>query len=640
MPLFHVHGLVASTLATLATGGTVVVPGKFSPLSFWRIAKEYGATWYSAVPTIHQLLLARVEAGAPKPAGAEKLRFIRSCSASLPPQVMHDLEAAFGAPVLEAYGMTEAAHQMASNPLPPSARKPGAVGPGTNVGISIRDGNGQEVATGERGEVCILGPNVVKGYENNPEANATAFFDGWFRTGDQGYLDAEGYLTLSGRLKEMINRGGEKISPREIDEVLLGHPAVGEAVCFGVPHRDVGRGGGRGGHAQGHRHRGRAARLLQGPARRVQAAEADPHHRGDPADRDRQDPAPRGRPGVRTDRPVKFVIAGAGAIGGYIGAKLARAGADVVLFARGPHLRAMQERGVRVIGAEEQFEVRPPVTGDLATVGQADVVVLGVKAHALTALAPTLTPLFGPDTIVVSTQNGIPWWYFQGVGGELNDLRLERVDPGGVIAGAIEHRRVVGSLAYFATDLAEPGVIRHIEGNRLSLGEPDGSKSERAKRLADALIAAGLRCPVTARFRHEIWVKLLGNVAFNPISALTGGTLEEMARHPEGATLVRALMAETEAVAGRLGIELPISIDQRMAGAEKVGAHKTSMLQDWEAGGRWSSRRWSARWSSSANGSACRCRRRAPSTPCAKLLDEHRGQRQVVPGWTRALTSG
>jgi acyl-CoA synthetase (AMP-forming)/AMP-acid ligase II len=237
MPLFHVHGLVASTLATLASGGTVVVPSKFSPLSFWRVAKEYGATWYSAVPTIHQLLLARVEPGAPKPPGAEKLRFIRSCSASLPPQVMHDLEVAFGAPVLEAYGMTEAAHQMASNPLPPGSRKPGAVGPGTNVGISIRDANGQELAPGERGEVCIHGPNVVKGYENNPEANTTAFFGEWFRTGDQGFLDEHGYLTLSGRLKEMINRGGEKISPREIDEVLLTHPAVGEAVCFGVPHK-------------------------------------------------------------------------------------------------------------------------------------------------------------------------------------------------------------------------------------------------------------------------------------------------------------------------------------------------------------------------------------------------------------------
>jgi acyl-CoA synthetase (AMP-forming)/AMP-acid ligase II len=237
MPLFHVHGLVASTLATLASGGTVVVPSKFSPLSFWRVAKEYGATWYSAVPTIHQLLLARVEPGGPKPPGAEKLRFIRSCSASLPPQVMHDLEVAFGAPVLEAYGMTEAAHQMASNPLPPGSRKPGAVGPGTNVGISIRDANGQELAPGERGEVCIHGPNVVKGYENNPEANTTAFFGEWFRTGDQGFLDEHGYLTLSGRLKEMINRGGEKISPREIDEVLLTHPAVGEAVCFGVPHK-------------------------------------------------------------------------------------------------------------------------------------------------------------------------------------------------------------------------------------------------------------------------------------------------------------------------------------------------------------------------------------------------------------------
>jgi acyl-CoA synthetase (AMP-forming)/AMP-acid ligase II len=236
MPLFHVHGLVASTLATLATGGTVVVPGKFSPLSFWRVAREYGVTWYSAVPTLHQLLLARAEPGAPKPAGAEKLRFIRSCSASLPPQVMHDLESAFGAPVLEAYGMTEAAHQMASNPLPPGVRLPGSVGPGTDVAISIRDAAGRPVPTGERGEVCIQGPNVIRGYESNPEANATAFFDGWFRTGDQGFLDANGYLTLVGRLKELINRGGEKISPREIDEVLLTHPAVAEAVCFGVPH--------------------------------------------------------------------------------------------------------------------------------------------------------------------------------------------------------------------------------------------------------------------------------------------------------------------------------------------------------------------------------------------------------------------
>ena len=240
MPLFHVHGLVASTLATLATGGTVVVPGKFNPLSFWNTAQEFGATWYSAVPTIHQLLLARVKPGAPRPAGAAKLRFIRSCSAALAPQVMHDLEASFGAPVLEAYGMTEAAHQMASNPLPPSTRLPGSVGPGTDVKISIMDAEGNHLPKGERGEVVISGPNVVTGYENNPEANATSFTNGWFRTGDQGFLDENGYLTLTGRLKEMINRGGEKISPREIDEVLLQHPAVNEAVCFGVPHRSWG----------------------------------------------------------------------------------------------------------------------------------------------------------------------------------------------------------------------------------------------------------------------------------------------------------------------------------------------------------------------------------------------------------------
>ncbi|HVH27647.1 MAG TPA: acyl--CoA ligase [Vicinamibacterales bacterium] len=236
MPLFHVHGLVASTLATLATGGTIVVPGKFNPLSFWRVARDYGVTWYSAVPTLHQLLLARVEPGAARPAGAEKLRFIRSCSASLPPPVMHDLESAFGAPVLEAYGMTEAAHQMASNPLPPGARKPGSVGPGTEVRISIMDGDGHHLAAGERGEVVIQGPNVITGYENNPEANATSFVDGWFRTGDQGFLDPDGYLMLTGRLKELINRGGEKISPREIDELLLSHPAIAEAVCFGFPH--------------------------------------------------------------------------------------------------------------------------------------------------------------------------------------------------------------------------------------------------------------------------------------------------------------------------------------------------------------------------------------------------------------------
>lgn len=240
MPLFHVHGLVASTLATFFSGGTVVVPPKFNPLSFWGTVREQQATWYSAVPTIHQVLLSRSKGA--RPGGAQQLRFIRSCSAALSPQTMADMESTFGVPVLEAYGMTEAAHQMASNPLPPGARKPGSVGCGTQVEIGILDKNGELLPTGATGEVSIKGPNVFAGYEGNAEANAESFSNGWFRTGDQGHLDGEGYLTLSGRIKELINRGGEKISPREIDDVLASHPAVAEAVCFGIPDRVYGEG--------------------------------------------------------------------------------------------------------------------------------------------------------------------------------------------------------------------------------------------------------------------------------------------------------------------------------------------------------------------------------------------------------------
>ena len=239
MPLFHVHGLVASTLATFFMGGTVVVPPKFNPLSFWSTVKEHRATWYSAVPTIHQVLLSRTKAGA-RPEGAEYLRFVRSCSAALAPQTMADIEERFGVPILEAYGMTEAAHQMASNPLPLGARKPGSVGLGTSVEITILGKQGEELPPGATGEVSIKGPNVFSGYEGNNEANAESFSNGWFRTGDQGYLDNEGYLTLVGRIKELINRGGEKISPREIDEALLRHSAVAEAVCFGIPDRVYG----------------------------------------------------------------------------------------------------------------------------------------------------------------------------------------------------------------------------------------------------------------------------------------------------------------------------------------------------------------------------------------------------------------
>ncbi len=238
MPLFHVHGLVASTIATLASGGTVVVPPRFSAGAFWPTVAAQRATWYTAVPTIHQVLLARADQdGAPR---SSSLRFIRSCSAALAPATMQGLEDRFGCPVLEAYGMTEAAHQMASNPLPPGERRPGSVGCGTGVDIGIMDRAGTLLPAGGTGEVVVRGGNVTSGYHNNPEANADAFTRGWFRTGDQGILDAGGYLTLVGRLKELINRGGEKISPREIDEVLLSHPAVAEAVCFGVTDEKYG----------------------------------------------------------------------------------------------------------------------------------------------------------------------------------------------------------------------------------------------------------------------------------------------------------------------------------------------------------------------------------------------------------------
>jgi 2-dehydropantoate 2-reductase len=274
---------------------------------------------------------------------------------------------------------------------------------------------------------------------------------------------------------------------------------------------------------------------------------------------------------------MKFVIAGAGAIGAYIGAGMARAGLDVSLFARGPHLRAMQERGVRVTGASGEYTVQPKVAGSLAEIGPADVVILGVKAHSLPALAPDLHHVLGPETTVVSTQNGVPWWYF-------GEQRIERVDPDGVISSAIEPHRVVGSIAYFSTEIAEPGVIRHISGDRLTLGEPEGKRSDRVRRIAEAISAGGLRCPITTHIREEIWVKILGNMCFNPISALTGATLVRMIRDPEVGQLIRQVMQEGVCVAERMGMTLPVSIEQRIAGAEKVGEHKTSMLQDWEAG--------------------------------------------------------
>ena len=239
MPLFHIHGLIGALLSSLWAGASVTATPGFAPMRFFKWLDELRPTWYSAVPTMHQAILQRA-ARNPASLAKSRLRLIRSSSAALPPSVLHALEDGFGCPVIESYGMTEASHQMASNPLPPAERKPGTVGVAAGPEVAIMDASGRLQQADATGEVVIRGNNVMAGYADNPEANATAFHDGWFRTGDQGFYDSAGYFTITGRLKELINRGGEKISPREIDEALLEHPAVAQAVAFAVPHPKLG----------------------------------------------------------------------------------------------------------------------------------------------------------------------------------------------------------------------------------------------------------------------------------------------------------------------------------------------------------------------------------------------------------------
>jgi len=281
---------------------------------------------------------------------------------------------------------------------------------------------------------------------------------------------------------------------------------------------------------------------------------------------------------------LKVGIVGAGAIGGFLGARLARAGVDVTLVARGPHLKAMRESGLRVIDSGGEWTVRVDATDDFAAMRDAGAVFVTLKARSLPPVAERLAAGIGPDAVVVSAQNGIPWWYFQRHGGELEGTHLESVDPGGVVANAIDPRRVIGCIVYTAASLASPGVIRHVEGERFSLGELDGSQSARILELSHLLGSAGLKAPVQQRIRAELWLKLLGNAVFNPLSALTHASLGDMAQSPLVADVVRSAMGEADAVARRLGIEIPVSIDQRIKGAARVGDHKTSMLQDLEAG--------------------------------------------------------
>lgn len=267
-----------------------------------------------------------------------------------------------------------------------------------------------------------------------------------------------------------------------------------------------------------------------------------------------------------------------------MGASLAKAGLNVTLFARGAHLHAMQDHGVQVRTSAGDWSAHPKVCAELESIGAVDVVFLAVKAHSLPELAPKLAPLFHESTAVVSMQNGVPWWFFNVPGAPYSGLHLDRLDLDGVISTSIEPRRVIGSIVYLASEIEAPGVVRHIESNRISLGEPDGSRTERVREIAAALIAAGLKAPVTTHLRSEIWVKLLGNMAFNPISALTGATLVRIANTPETRELVRGIMQEGVLLAGKLGLDLPVTIEQRIDGAAKIGEHKTSMLQDLEAG--------------------------------------------------------
>ena len=281
---------------------------------------------------------------------------------------------------------------------------------------------------------------------------------------------------------------------------------------------------------------------------------------------------------------MKVAILGAGATGGFLGARLAKVGADVVLIARGAHLRAMTESGLRLIEPDGESTVRVNATDDLGVLRGVDAVFVTLKAHSLPAIAERVAANLGAGTAVVSAQNGIPWWYFQRHGGEMEGAHLETVDPGGLIARTIDPERVIACIVYPATTVVEPGVVRHGEGEKFSLGELDGSQSERIVALSRLLVSAGLKAPVQSRIRQELWLKLLGNAVFNPLSVLTRATLGEMADSPLVAAIVRAAMEEVDSVARRLGIEIPISIDQRIRGAARVGAHKTSMLQDLEAG--------------------------------------------------------
>ncbi|NUR40294.1 MAG: 2-dehydropantoate 2-reductase [Streptomyces sp.] len=281
---------------------------------------------------------------------------------------------------------------------------------------------------------------------------------------------------------------------------------------------------------------------------------------------------------------MKVAVLGAGAIGAYVGAALHRAGADVHLIARGPHLAAMRQNGVQVLSPRGDFTAHTHATDDPADIGPVDYVLLGLKATSYAACGPLIEPLLHDNTAVIAAQNGIPWWYFHQHGGPHNGRQLESVDPGGAVSAVLAPQRAIGCVVYAATELEAPGVVRHLEGTRFSIGEPDRSTSARCLTFSEAMQAGGLKCPVEPDLRNDIWLKLLGNISFNPISALARATMRQMCHHTGTRTVIEAMMTETLTVAHALHCHPDITIERRLAGAEKVGDHRTSTLQDLEAG--------------------------------------------------------
>jgi 2-dehydropantoate 2-reductase len=281
---------------------------------------------------------------------------------------------------------------------------------------------------------------------------------------------------------------------------------------------------------------------------------------------------------------VRVAVLGAGAIGAYVGAALHRAGVDVHLIARGPHLAKIREAGVRVESPRGDFTARPHATADPAEVGPVDHVFLGLKANRYAEAGPMIEPLLHERTTIIAAQNGIPWWYFHGVPGAYAGHRIDSVDPDGAVSAALPVERAIGCVVFAATEIVSPGVIRHLEGTRFSIGEPTGEVSARCTAFSAAMIDGGLKCPVEPDLRRDIWLKLMGNIAFNPISALTRATMAQICRRPTTRELVVAMMRETLGVAARLGARPEISIERRLAGAERAGEHKTSTLQDLEKG--------------------------------------------------------